>query len=771
MSPAALRTAAPAPVPLLAPIRLEPLPGQTPSLRPPVRIFLGTEPAQHRAERVFFHSLRKVRDPARVYEVYRMTRLPGFAQGRWRTGFTNFRFAIPDLAGRHGRAIYNDVDQIYLADPAPLFDLSMGDAGYLALTPADTAVMLLDCARMAEVWTLERAQRLDKKALLESAAQKPGLWAPLPAQWHARDLEYRPGFTACLHYTALNLQPWHPAPQQYSYHPHPLGELWRDLEREADAQGYEIFSAAAPSPAFVEAPTRLAAAPPWRAPAEIAALDGADGRVATVGPLDTGALAATPLALDALAGARADLIAAARLDQCPADDLPWLIDALFAAADKAVYLAVAPAAADPPADTEAWWRQRLRTAARRHPGRAWRLDLLDADGRRTHGWQTEPAPSSPPRVWLLHGRHAGDNAQIDALAGAPGPQSGAGLGWPVELHRLHFSALSRLPGWLKGASRLGLTQSDPPLAPPWPELVIAAGRRSAGVARWIARQSRGRTRTALLGRPQASLSAFDLVLTTPQYGLPVRSNVLHLPAPLTTAVADDASDIERWRQRWAALPQPWIGLLVGGHRSPYRIDAVAAGRLAVAARELAARLGGSVLATTGPRTSPAAAEALFAALGEPAFRHRYAKGQAENPYRALLALADQFLVTGDSASMLSEAAGTGKPVAVFELPQRYSGAQRALRWLEDRLGLVERAAGSRGTARQQNRLGRMYDELLAAGLINRPRDVGAVQRSLGLPSLPAEPAPALLAPELLARAVTDAATRVRELLVVERRLD
>lgn len=749
------------PAALLTPVRLEVVRGHVPDPRPPVRIFLGTEPAQHRAERVFFHSLRTVRSPARVYEVYRMTRLPGFAQGFWRTGFTNFRFAIPDLAGRHGRAIYNDVDEIYLADPAALFDLPMGEAGYLALTPADTAVMLLDCARMAEVWTLERAQRLGKKTLLELAAQKPGLWAPLPAQWHARDLEYRPGFTACLHYTALNLQPWHPTPEQYSYHPHPLGELWRDLEREADAQGYEIFSTAAPSPAFAEATTRLAAAPPWRAPADIAALADPGGRVAAVGPLDISAIAATPLALDALAGARADLIAAARLDQCPADDLPWLIDALFAAADKAVYLAVAPAAAEEPADAEAWWRQRLRTAARRHPGRVWRLDVLDADGRRTYGWQAEPAPASAPSVWLLHGRHAGDNAQIDALAGA--------VGWSVEVHRLRFSALSRLPGWLKGASRLGLTQSNPPLAPPWPDLVITAGRRSAGVARWIARQGRGRTRTVIIGRPRAPLSAFDLVVTTPQYGLPVRSNVLHLPAP--PAAAADAGDVEPWRQRWAALPRPWIGLLVGGDRSPYRLDAAAARRLAAAARELAARLGGSVLASTGPRTSPAAAEALFAALGETAFRHRYANGQAENPYRALLALADQFLVTGDSASMLAEAAGTGKPVAVFELPQRYSGAQRALRWLEKRLGLVERAAGSRGTARQQNRLGRVYDRLLAAGLVSRPREVDAVQRSLGLPSLPAEPAPALLAPDLLARALADAATRVRELLVVERRLD
>ena len=269
MSRAAMRSEPVSPAALLTPVRLQVAPGHSPDPRPPVRIFVGTEPVQHRAERVFFHALRKVRNPARVYEVYRMLRLPGFAQGRWRTGFTNFRFAIPDLAGRHGRALYNDVDEIYLGDPAELFDRPMGEAGYLALTPSDTAVMLLDCARMAQVWTLERAQRLGKKTLLELAAEKPGLWAPLPAQWHARDTEYRPGFTTCLHYTALNLQPWHPTPEQYSYHPHPLGELWRDLEREADAAGYEIFSAAAPSPAYGDAAARLAVPPRWRLPADV----------------------------------------------------------------------------------------------------------------------------------------------------------------------------------------------------------------------------------------------------------------------------------------------------------------------------------------------------------------------------------------------------------------------------------------------------------------------------------------------------------------------
>ncbi len=696
MSHAASRSAPPAQAPLLTPVVFEAVAGHASSPLPLVRIFLGTEPAQHRAERVFFHSLQKVRDPARRYEVYRMSRLPGFGQGPWRTGFTNFRFAIPDLAGRHGRAIYNDVDEIYLGDPAPLFDLPMGDAGYLALTPADTAVMLLDCARMAEVWTLERAQRLGKKALLELAAGKPGLWAPLPAQWHARDMEYQPGFTACLHYTALNQQPWHPAPDQYSYHPHPLGELWRDLEREADTAGYEIFCAAAPSPAFAGTAARLAAAPRWQLPADVAALVGRPGSVATVGPLDTSALDGLDvavLAIDALGDAKADLVAAARLDQCPADDLPWLIDALFAAARRAVYLVVAPGDAQQPADTELWWRQRLRTAARRHPGRGWRLDVLDAAGQRTHGWQAGEACKASPAIWRLHGKHAGDNAQIDAFAAA--------VGWPSRLHRLRFSPLSRWPGWLKGASRLGLVGSEPSLEPPWPDLVIASGRRSANVARWIVKQSGGRTRSVLLGRPRAPLSAFDLVVTTPQYGLPVRGNVLHLPAPPAAGTAN-ATDLACWRARWAALPRPWIGLLVGGDRAPYRLDADAAGQLAAAARALAAQRGGSVLATTGPRTTPAAAEALFAALGEPAFRHRYAPGQADNPYRALLALADQFIVTGDSASMLAEAADTGKPLTVFGSPRRRSAAQHLLHWLEQRLGLVERGAGSRGTARQQN---------------------------------------------------------------------
>ena len=94
--------------------------GALPSEKPPVRIYLGSEPAQYRAERVFVWSIERVRDPSRVYEIYLMKDLKGFDRSGWKTGFTNYRFAIPDFAEGRGRAIYNDVDQVYLTDPAEI---------------------------------------------------------------------------------------------------------------------------------------------------------------------------------------------------------------------------------------------------------------------------------------------------------------------------------------------------------------------------------------------------------------------------------------------------------------------------------------------------------------------------------------------------------------------------------------------------------------------------------------------------------------------------
>jgi hypothetical protein len=196
--------------------------------------------------------VEKARDPSRRYEIHLMKDLIGFNRWWWTTGFTNYRLAIPYLAGGQGRAIYNDVDQIYLADPGELFDTPMEGYGFLAIgaenrtggVPFDSSVMLIDCEKMNTLWTLAEAQSERKSAMLNKVAAIPGLWGQLAPEWNARDAEYVPGKSKLIHYTKLKTQPWQPFPQLYDYRIAPEGEVWLDLERAADAAGFRVRAAA-----------------------------------------------------------------------------------------------------------------------------------------------------------------------------------------------------------------------------------------------------------------------------------------------------------------------------------------------------------------------------------------------------------------------------------------------------------------------------------------------------------------------------------------------
>jgi hypothetical protein len=152
-------------------------------------------------------------------------------------------------------------------------------------------------------------------------------------------------------------------------------------------------------------------------------------------------------------------------------------------------------------------------------------------------------------------------------------------------------------------------------------------------------------------------------------------------------------------------------VLVGGSSPPYRLDAAVARRLAAAADAHARATGGSLLVTTSARTPPDAAAALFAALTTPSYPHRWEASAPDNPYLAFLALADDIIVTGDSASMLTEACATGKPVALFEVPRRPSPLRRLL-------GALDRASARRCT------------RLVERGLFMPLRDLGEVHRRL-----------------------------------------
>ena len=91
----------------------------------------------------------------------------------------------------------------------------------------------------------------------------------------------------------------------------------------------------------------------------------------------------------------------------------------------------------------------------------------------------------PPRVWLMMGRKAGDNAQITALAEA--------LGWPFEIKHLAFRRTELITNILAGPTLTGVIRDrSSPLAPPWPDLMISAGRRNEPACRWVQAQAPAR---------------------------------------------------------------------------------------------------------------------------------------------------------------------------------------------------------------------------------------------------------------------------------------
>ncbi len=170
-----------------------------------------------------------------------------------------------------------------------------------------------------------------------------------------------------------------------------------------------------------------------------------------------------------------------------------------------------------------------------------------------------------PSIWVLKGVRAGDTAQAMDLA--------LQLGGRVEGKQLSFNASHNIPNWLLGARVSQLTQDAKKLLhPPWPDLVVATGRRTAPVALWIKRQSQGKTKLVHIGRPRMALSEFDLVLTTPQYGLPELDNVVVMPVPFVSLKNVSEDQLQHFHSVWAHLPKPWILGVIGGGKFPIAMD-------------------------------------------------------------------------------------------------------------------------------------------------------------------------------------------------------
>jgi mitochondrial fission protein ELM1 len=266
-----------------------------------------------------------------------------------------------------------------------------------------------------------------------------------------------------------------------------------------------------------------------------------------------------------------------------------------------------------------------------------------------------------PVIWLIDAYRAGERSQLRALLQA--------LGWPCEIRQLTYRKYNVITHLLPTGSVAGIDRdSAESLRAPWPDLVISCGVRNEPVCRWIREASGGHTRYMHVGRIWAPPSLFDLVITTPQYRVPNAANVIRNDLTLHQVTPQRLQEgASQWMPQWQNLPRPFTSVIVGGNSGPFTLGPKAAARLGREASKIARDSGGSLLVSTSSRTSKEANLALQNALNAPHYFYPWSPDTNDNPYWGMLGAADDFIVTADSISMLSETCATGKPVSMFDI--------------------------------------------------------------------------------------------------------
>jgi len=221
-----------------------------------IKIFIGTCVRNLQAEIALEYSIRK--NTNSDVEIVWMRDTPGskifhgWNKDNWGTGFTPFRWIVPELCDFKGRAIYMDVDMICLGDIQELWEMSIPEDKVVVSLPGNYSVMLFDCERFSKMvntkpiaqWRQSSCSPAFKGLYNDYVTQLEtnDLVTSLDVEWNSLDRllpahrTHRP--VKLIHFTRKDTQPWAPYPEKHQYKRHVREEcelLWFRTYEEAIA--------------------------------------------------------------------------------------------------------------------------------------------------------------------------------------------------------------------------------------------------------------------------------------------------------------------------------------------------------------------------------------------------------------------------------------------------------------------------------------------------------------------------------------------------------
>ncbi|VFQ79728.1 unnamed protein product [Cuscuta campestris] len=219
-----------------------------------------------------------------------------------------------------------------------------------------------------------------------------------------------------------------------------------------------------------------------------------------------------------------------------------------------------------------------------------------------------------------------------------------------------------------------------------PMLVVASGRDTISTASSIKRLAPENVFLVQIQHPRSHLSRFDLVITprhdyytfTPEgqkqipslirrwitpYNPPEGHVVLTLGSLHQVDFSSLQSAASAWHDEIGLLPKPLLVVNIGGPIAHCKYGEDLANELISSLQNVLPTCG-SVRISFSRRTPKMVADLIVCKLRNHPKVYIWS-GEGPNPHMGHLALADSFVITADSISMLSEACSTGKPVYVI----------------------------------------------------------------------------------------------------------
>ncbi len=225
------------------------------------------------------------------------------------------------------------------------------------------------------------------------------------------------------------------------------------------------------------------------------------------------------------------------------------------------------------------------------------------------------------------------------------------------------------------------------LAPPFPDLVVASGRRAIPALREIKRASHNKTFTVCLKDPRTGAGTADLIWVPEHDNLRGPNVLVTLTSPHRLQMSAIQAAKAEPPRALMALPHPRVAVLVGGDSRNHVFTPDDTAQFVGHLKSIS-RQGAALIVTLSRRTPPALAEAVKSVIS--ASGGYIWDGTGANPYLAMLALSDMIVVTADSVNMVSEACITGHPVLVFEpSARRFGNAGKIRRFIQ---GLIDHGA-------------------------------------------------------------------------------